>query len=69
MLGRQEGLQEGLERGRQAGLQEGIEQGKQLARDAVMRELAQKLKASGMSEEQIAATLGLQTSEVRRLLA
>jgi predicted transposase/invertase (TIGR01784 family) len=66
--GRQAGLQEGLERGHQAGLKEGIEQGKQLARDAVMRELAQKLKATGMTDEQISATLGLPLSEVKRLL-
>jgi predicted transposase/invertase (TIGR01784 family) len=65
----QKGRALGKQEGRLEGFQEGLEQGKQLARDAVTRELAKKLQTGGMTQDQIAAMLGLSGLEVQRFLA
>ena len=57
------GREEGLEQGLQKGLQKGREQGAQETRYAI----AQKLRAEGLSEEQIARLTGLNASELKTL--
>lgn len=47
--GRQEGLQQGLQKGRQEGLQQGRQEG--------IDDIVEKMRNSGMSEEQIQAIL------------
>ena len=61
----EEGLKRGLERGRTEGRAEGLERGLERGRTEGKRETARKLKAMGLSAEQIAAATGLPLDEVR----
>ncbi len=62
--GRQEGLQEGLQKGRTEGLKtgraEGLKTGREEGRLEEKRALAQKLKAGGMTNAQIANLIGIE---------
>ena len=65
--GKREGLAEGERKGRQAGLKEGEERGLKTGRKEGHREIAAKMKAKGMSPEEIAELTGLEVSEIEAL--
>ena len=65
----QEGLKQGLEKGVQKGLEQGLEQGLEKGRLEEALLVAKRLKAMGMSLEQIAGIVDLPLDELTALLA
>ncbi|MDR2630756.1 MAG: hypothetical protein LBC60_07520, partial [Spirochaetaceae bacterium] len=61
---RREGEQIGLEKGEQIGLKKGRAEGERLGAEKALRETARRLKAMGLSPDQIAAATGLSPGEV-----
>jgi predicted transposase/invertase (TIGR01784 family) len=66
-IGREEGLQLGIERGRSEGLEEGIEKGLKKGRYEAFLETARKLLVRGIEPEIVLETTGLTRSELKRL--
>ncbi len=65
--GKQEGLRIGEERGLKTGRREGVEVGRREGQSQRSREIAVRMKARGMSLEEIAELTGLELSEVEKL--
>ncbi|MFP4152324.1 MAG: Rpn family recombination-promoting nuclease/putative transposase [Alkalispirochaeta sp.] len=62
--GRQAGLEQGLKEGREKGLQQGIEKG--IEKGVILRqaEIVQRMKAKGMTDEEIAELTGLSVDDI-----
>lgn len=62
--GREEGLEKGREEGREEGLKKGLEKGLEKGREERTLEIAKKMKAMGLSKEQIALATGLHIDDI-----
>ena len=65
--GYQEGREEGLEKGREEGLEKGREEGKKERTKEQTLEIAKKMKAIGLTNEQIALSTGLSIERIEKL--
>ncbi len=66
--GRQEGIDEGMEKGMEKGRQEGIDEGMEKGMDAERRQIAINCINEGMAVESIMKIIGLSEAEIQSLL-
>ena len=65
--GREEGLEKGREEGREEGRKEGRKEGREEGRKEGTLEIAKKMKAIGLTNEQIALSTGLSIERIEKL--